>query len=105
MSPWGWPLFWQAWQDSTVPGPGGYPYKGATGTVTDRQYGRDLPFFWTEMELRGYRTTARYLCETNPFAIGFVELLADYHIRKGHDRRRPEDAGRPARRQGAAHPR
>jgi len=84
MTPWGWPLFWRAWQDNATPGPDGFPYRGATGTTTDRQWGRDLPFFWTEVELRGYRVMSRYLCETNEFAIGFLELLTDYHIGTGY---------------------
>lgn len=105
MTPWGWPLFWQAFQDSTIPGAGGFPYKGATGTTTDRQYGRDLPFFWTEVELRGYRVMSRYLCETNSHAIGFLELLTDYHIGtgygwqaclKGHKKTPYPTVGRPA---------
>ncbi|HEY1191542.1 MAG TPA: hypothetical protein VGE74_28175, partial [Gemmata sp.] len=44
----------------------------------------DVPFFWSEIDLRGYRVTSRYLAETNPFAIGFMNLLVGYHIRKGY---------------------
>lgn len=83
-SSWGWPSLWQAYQNTTFPGPGGFPYRGASGTTIDRQYGRDLPFFWSEVDLRGYRVTSRYLAETNPFAIGFVNLLKGYHVRKGY---------------------
>jgi len=77
-------MVWQAWQDSNYPGPGGFPYRGASGTTNDRRGGRDLPFFWSEVDLRGYRITSRFLCETNPFAIGFLGRLTDYHIRKGY---------------------
>lgn len=84
MNPWGWPLLWQAWQNSTLPGVGGFPYRGASGTTNDRAFGKDIPFFWSEVDLRGYRVTSRYLAETNPFAIGFCNLLVGYHVRKGY---------------------
>lgn len=84
MSPWGWPQTWALWQNSNYPGPGGAPYRGASGTVNDRAFGRDIPFFWSEVDLRGYRVTSRYLAETNPFAIGFLNLLVGYHVRKGY---------------------
>lgn len=84
MSPWGWPQVWQAYQNTAFPGPGGFPYRGASGTTNDRAYGKDIPFFWSEVDLRGYRVTSRYLAETNPFAIGFMNLLVSYHIGKGY---------------------
>jgi hypothetical protein len=84
MTPWGWPLTWAMYQDSGFPGPGGFPYRGASGTTNDRAFGKDIPFFWSEVDLRGYRVTSRYLAETNAFAIGFMNLLVGYHVRKGY---------------------
>lgn len=84
MTPFGYPMVWQAYQNTSFPGPGGFPYRGASGTTNDRAYGKDLPFFWSEVDLRGYRVTSRYLAETNPFAIGFCNLLVSYHIGKGY---------------------
>lgn len=55
----------------------------ATGTATDRQFGRYLPVFWGELDLRAQRVLARHLCDTNPFAIGFLQLLKGYHVRTG----------------------
>lgn len=57
--------------------------RGASGTVGDRRGGKDLPQFWSELDLRGYRTMSRWLWETNPFMIGFGRALTDYHIGKG----------------------
>ncbi|HEY1192196.1 MAG TPA: hypothetical protein VGE74_31515, partial [Gemmata sp.] len=38
MSPWGWPALWQAYQDGGGYGPGGSPYRGASGTTNDRAF-------------------------------------------------------------------
>jgi hypothetical protein len=54
-----------------------------TGTLLDRKGGRDLPMYWSEVDLRGFRVMARWLADTNPFMIGFHRRLQDYHIRKG----------------------
>jgi hypothetical protein len=56
---------------------------GATGTVSDRKSGRDLPLFWSEQDLRNFRVLSRHLCDTNVFAKGFLGLLTDFHIRAG----------------------
>jgi hypothetical protein len=56
----------------------------ATGTPSDRKGGRDVPRFWSEIDLRGYRVLARHICESNPFGIGFLGALTDYHVRKGY---------------------
>lgn len=56
----------------------------ATGTPTDRKGGRDVPRFWSEIDLRGYRVLARHVTESNPFGIGFLGTLTDYHVRKGY---------------------
>jgi hypothetical protein len=56
---------------------------GATGTPSDRKGGRDLPLFWSELDLRGYRILARHICDSNPFGKGFLKLLVNYHVRKG----------------------
>lgn len=84
----GWPQTWQVWQD--LPNtPYGYPAsgfawsRGGTGTTTDRQGGRDIPFIWSEIDLRGFRVLSRFLAETNPYAIGFLGNLVNYHIRRG----------------------
>jgi len=84
----GWPQTWAIWQD--LPNtPYGYPAfgfawsRGGTGTVTDRQGGRDIPFIWSEIDLRGFRVLSRFLAETNPYAIGFLSNLVNYHMRKG----------------------
>ena len=64
----------------------GYPaglYRGATGATSDRRAGKDLPRFWSEIDLRGYRVMSRWLWETNPFMIGFGGRLTDYHVGKG----------------------
>lgn len=57
--------------------------RGVTGTVADRKGGRDLPIYWSEVDLRGFRVLSRWLADTNPFMIGFHRRLQDYHIRKG----------------------
>jgi hypothetical protein len=61
----------------------GQPFRGATGTTNDRKGGRDLPLYWSEVDLRGFRVLSRWLCETNDFAIGFLGLLGDYNIGNG----------------------
>lgn len=86
--PWGGNL--SIWQDGPMR-PWGYPMGssggafagGASGTVNDRRGGRDLPLIYTEIDLRGFRVLSRFLCDTNSFAIGFLNRLIDYHIRKG----------------------
>src|SRR5215813_13332453 len=79
---WGNPLWWG---EMGMYGPGEpvHPFRVPFGTTLDRRGGRDLPLVWTELDLRGFRVIARYLCDTNPFAIGFINRLIDYHIRKG----------------------
>jgi hypothetical protein len=62
--------------------PAGYG-RGATGSLGDRKGGKDLPRFWSELDLRGYRVMSRWLWDTNPFMIGFGRALTDYHIGKG----------------------
>jgi hypothetical protein len=57
--------------------------RGSSGTITDRKAGRDVPKFWSEIDLRWYRVLARHLCDTNNFAIGFLGHLVGYHVRKG----------------------
>jgi hypothetical protein len=61
----------------------GQPFRGATGTTNDRRSGRDLPLYWSEVDLRGFRVLSRWLCDTNDFAIGFLNLLVGYNVRKG----------------------
>lgn len=61
----------------------GVPLGVATGTPSDRKAGRDVPLFWSELDLRGYRILARHITDTNPFGKGFVKLLTNYHVRKG----------------------
>lgn len=70
---------WQSW------GEGGQnlPFLGTSGTVSDRRGGRDVPLFWNEIDLRFHRIMSRWLCDSNPFAIGFLGRLVDYHVRKG----------------------
>lgn len=63
---------------------GGAPFGTATGTVSDRQHGRNVPLVWSELDLRGYRILSRQLCDSNQFAIGFLKLLSAFHIRKGY---------------------
>ena len=65
-------------------GLGGFGGGGATGTPSDRKGGRDLPLFWSEMDLRGYRVLARHITDSNPFGKGFSKLLRNYHVRKGY---------------------
>jgi hypothetical protein len=62
--------------------PGGWG-RGVSGTIADRKGGRDLPLYWSEIDLRGFRVLSRWLADTNPFMIGFHRRLQDYHIRKG----------------------
>lgn len=62
----------------------GVPLGVATGTPSDRKGGRDVPRFWSEIDLRGYRILARHVTESNPFGIGFLGTLTDYHVRKGY---------------------
>lgn len=61
----------------------GFGYRGVSGGVGDRKGGRDLPIFWNELDLRWYRILARHLDSTNNFAIGFLNHLVGYNIRKG----------------------
>lgn len=68
-------------------GPFGYgqrPWYAATGTPADRRAGRQLPLFWSEIDLRGFRLVARDLDSRNQFAIGFLNLLTAYHVHKGY---------------------
>src|SRR5580692_2337064 len=53
------------------------------GTILDRRSGKNLPLVWTELDLREFRRWARVLCDVNPFAVGFLGLLTDFHIRQG----------------------
>jgi hypothetical protein len=53
------------------------------GTIFDRRSGKNLPLVWTELDLREFRRWARVLCDINPFAVGFLGLLVDFHIRQG----------------------
>ena len=53
------------------------------GTILDRRSGKNLPLVWTELDLREFRRWARVICDVNPFAVGFLGLLADFHIRQG----------------------
>lgn len=62
----------------------GVGFGAATGTVSDRRAGRDVPRFWSELDLRGYRILARHITDTNPFGKGFLKLLVNYHVRKGY---------------------
>lgn len=84
----GWPQPWAIWQDVPMT-PWGYPMsgapfaRGASGTTNDRMGGRNIPLAWTEVDLRGFRVLSRFLCDTNGFAIGFMDRLTDYHVRKG----------------------
>lgn len=55
----------------------------ASGTPSDRQWGRLVPIFWTEPQLAQFRTAARWVADTNPFAVGFFDLLVGMHIQKG----------------------
>lgn len=60
------------------------PWFSATGTGSDRLNGRNLPLFWNEIDLRGFRLVARDLESRNQFAIGFLNLLTAYHVHKGY---------------------
>src|SRR5580704_14529317 len=53
------------------------------GTILDRRSGKNLPLVWTELDLREFRRWARVICDVNPFAVGFLGLLVDFHIRLG----------------------
>ena len=45
---------------------------------------QSLPLFWNALDLLArHRVMARWLCDSNAFAIGFSGRLTDYHIRKG----------------------
>lgn len=59
------------------------PWWAASGTGSDRKGGRDLPLFWNEVDLRGFRLVARDLASRNQFAMGFLGLLTAYHVHKG----------------------
>jgi capsid protein len=63
---------------------GVYGMGWASGTVNDRRGGKDAPLFWSEVDLRQFRVTSRLLCETNEYAIGFLGLLVDFHVRGGY---------------------
>lgn len=80
-----WPQPWRWWQDGGYLSPyGGFAFgRGASGTTNDRKGGRNLPLFWSELDLRGFRVLSDFLRQTNPFAIGFAARLVDYHVRKG----------------------
>lgn len=84
----GWPQAWSLWQNVPMT-PWGYPLsaapfaRGASGTPTDRQFGRDIPLYWNEVDLRGFRVLSKFLTDTNQFGIGFKNRLVDYHVRKG----------------------
>ena len=76
------PFLYQRFADGD---PGLLPYGWfGSGTLTDRKGGKDVPVFWTELDLRQFRWMSRLLCETNPFAIGFLGLLVDFHVRGGY---------------------
>jgi hypothetical protein len=53
------------------------------GTILDRRSGKNLPLVWTELDLREFRRWSRVICDINPFAVGFLGLLVDFHIRQG----------------------
>jgi len=53
------------------------------GTILDRRSGKNLPLVWTELDLREFRRWSRVICDINPFAVGFLGLLTDFHIRQG----------------------
>ncbi len=84
----GWPQAWSLWQNVPMT-PWGYPLssapfaRGASGTPTDRQGGRDIPLYWNEVDLRGFRVLSKFLTDTNQFGKGFLNRLVDYHVRKG----------------------
>jgi hypothetical protein len=67
------------------PGLSGWAVAGGapTGTVNDRKGGRDVPLFQNEVQLRQYRILARWLCQTNDLAVGFLDLLTNFHLRAG----------------------
>lgn len=62
----------------------GGAFGSATGTTNDRRGGKDVPLFWNELDLRGYRILSRQICDSNQFGIGFTKLLSAYHIHKGY---------------------
>lgn len=70
--------------DSATPAAFSAVGRGATGSLTDRKAGRDLPVFWNELDLRWYRILARWLDSTNNFAIGFLNHLVNYVVGKGY---------------------
>src|SRR3984957_14502006 len=53
------------------------------GTILDRRSGKNLPLVWTELDLREFRRWSRLICDVNPFAVGFLGLLTDFHVRQG----------------------
>lgn len=84
----GWPQAWSLWQNVPMT-PWGYPMsaapfaRGASGTPTDRLGGRDIPLYWNEVDLRGFRVLSKFLTDTNQFGKGLLNRLVDYHVRKG----------------------
>jgi len=79
-------LFARGWGGYAV-GPFGYaprPWYTATGTGQDRKGGRQLPLFWNEIDLRGFRLVARDLDSRNQYAIGFLNNLVNYCVHKGY---------------------
>lgn len=85
----GWPQAWSLWQNVPMT-PWGYPMsaapfaRGASGTPIDRLGGRDVPLYWNEVDLRGFRVLSKFLTDTNQFGKGFLNRLVDYHVRKGY---------------------
>ncbi len=70
-----------------------------TGTPSDRQWGKLAPIFWTEQQLAQFRSASRWVADTNPFGVGFLDLLEAMHIQKGvgwRTRLRGENPGAPA---------
>lgn len=82
LGPWGWQPPYALFDDDPGFRPGGFG-RGVSGTVADRHAGRNLPLYWSEVDLRGFRVLSRWLWDTNPFMIGFGRRLTDYHVRKG----------------------
>lgn len=84
----GWPQAWSLWQDVPMT-PWGYPMssapfaRGSSGTPIDRKGGRDIPLYWNEVDLRGFRVLSKFLTDTNTFGKGFLRRLVDYNVRKG----------------------
>jgi hypothetical protein len=61
-----------------------FGWRGTSGTTADHKGGRNLPVFWSELDLRWYRVLARHLDNTNSFAIGFLNHLVNFTIGKGY---------------------